>query len=405
MSSRFVPLTPRIGAKALVPHDDVLDPAFAGECRDALERYGVLLFPGIGLSDEEQVAFSRNLGEVVPQGPMRPDGTQEVIFKITLDPRENPSAEYLKATIGWHIDGLFDDAPPPKATMLSARRLAKSGGQTEFCNTYAAYEDLPADEREYYESLRIVHSLEASNRTTNPNPSPDDEARWRQAEAHRKKSGRIGVKEHPLVWRHATGRKSLVLGMTVDHVVGLGERESRALAGPMSRFLADDFADFQRHMEVNLLGVMLGSQRAARHMAASGGGSIVNMSSIAALRAGAGVMTYRAAKAAVVQLSRSLAIDLAEYGIRVNCIAPGHIRTAMTAYDMDLVARATQPLQRQGTPRDVAEAALYLAGERSAQVTGLVLPVDGGTTVGPPADHLKQILAGPAPGSRSDRAR
>lgn len=161
----------------------------------------------------------------------------------------------------------------------------------------------------------------------------------------------------------------------------------------VSRFLDDDLADFARVTAVNLLGVMLGSQRAARHMAKHGGGSIINTASIAALKAGSGVMTYRAAKAGVVQFSRSLAIDLAEHGIRVNCIAPGHIQTGMTSYDMGPIVRFTQPLQRHGTPRDVANAALYLASERSAQVTGLVLPVDGGTNVGAPANQLKQLLS------------
>jgi alpha-ketoglutarate-dependent taurine dioxygenase len=214
--------------------DEVLAPGFRDECLDALERYGVLLFPRIGLSDEEQVAFSKHLGDVIPQGPMRADRTREVVFKITLDPRENPSAEYLKATTGWHIDGLFEDGPPPKATMLSARRLSAAGGQTEFCSTYAAYDDLPERERRYCESLRIVHSLEASNRVTNPNPTPEEQARWRAAEAQRQRAGRIGVKEHPLVWRHQTGRKSLVLGMTVDHVAGVPEAESRALIEKLS---------------------------------------------------------------------------------------------------------------------------------------------------------------------------
>ncbi|HSD11808.1 MAG TPA: TauD/TfdA family dioxygenase [Candidatus Binatia bacterium] len=229
MSNHFVPLAPRIGAKAEVGRNVVLDPAFAPECLDALERYGVLLFPQINLDDEEQVAFSKNLGDVVPQGRPRPDGTQEVVFKITLDPQVNPSAEYLKATIDWHIDGLFEDGPPPRATMLSARCLSTTGGQTEFCNTYAAYDDLPERERQRCESLRIVHSLEASNRATNPNPTPEEAARWREAEAQRQRAGRIGVKEHPLVWRHQSGRKSLVLGMTVDHFADMPETESRAL--------------------------------------------------------------------------------------------------------------------------------------------------------------------------------
>ena len=99
---------------------------------------------------------------------------------------------------------------------------------------------------------------------------------------------------------------------------------------------------------MNLFGVMVGTQRAARHMAEHGGGSIINTSSIAALSGGAGPIVYRVSKAAVVQFSRSAAIDLAEYGIRVNCIAPGHIATGITNYDMGPVIQLTQPLQRHG---------------------------------------------------------
>src|SRR5882724_9780594 len=153
------------------------------------------------------------------------------------------------------------------------------------------------------------------------------------------------------------------------------------------RFLDDDLQDFQRVIGVNLLGVMLGTQRAARHMARNGGGSIINISSIAAIKAGFGVMTYRAAKSGVLHFTRCVAIDLAEYGIRVNCIAPGHIRTEMTTYaasDMtpEVIERvkkalgpvtaASRPLKRQGKPEDFAEAALYLASERAAYLTGVV---------------------------------
>jgi NAD(P)-dependent dehydrogenase (short-subunit alcohol dehydrogenase family) len=127
-------------------------------------------------------------------------------------------------------------------------------------------------------------------------------------------------------------------------------------------------------------------------MKAHGGGSIINTSSIAGIGAGAGLATYRASKAAVIHLTRSIAVDLAQYGIRVNCIAPGHIATAMITYDMAPVMRLTQPLPRQGTSADVAEAVVYLASDRSAQVTGVVLPIDGGTTAGPPANQLKLLM-------------
>jgi NAD(P)-dependent dehydrogenase (short-subunit alcohol dehydrogenase family) len=138
-------------------------------------------------------------------------------------------------------------------------------------------------------------------------------------------------------------------------------------------------------MAVNLYGVMVGTQRAARYMVEHGGGSIINTTSIAALRPGGGVMSYRVSKAGVVLFTQSMAIELGAHGVRVNCIAPGLIQTPMTTYDMEPVIRQMQPLRRKGAPVDVANAALYLASDRSAQVTGMVLPVDGGTSVGPPA--------------------
>ena len=180
---------------------------------------------------------------------------------------------------------------------------------------------------------------------------------------------------------------------TVERFGGLHVMVNNAGVGSaMARFLHDDLTDFGRVMDIDVLGVLLGSQRAARHMKEHGGGSIVNVSSTAGLDAGAALVTYRAAKAAVIHASRSIALDVAQYGIRVNCLVPGQIRTAMTTYDMDAVRELTQPLNREGRPEDVAEAALFLASDRSAQITGVVLPVDGGTTAGPPASQLKLLM-------------
>ena len=165
------------------------------------------------------------------------------------------------------------------------------------------------------------------------------------------------------------------------------------VGGSFKPFLDDDFADFDRVMAVNVLGVMVGSQRAARHMAEHGGGSIVNTTSIGGINAGAGVMAYRATKAAVIHVSRSLAVELARHDIRVNCIAPAHIPTAINAnLDQSMIVRVMQPLQRVGSPSDVADAALFLASDRAAQITGVVLPVDGGTTAGPPPRSVKDLL-------------
>jgi NAD(P)-dependent dehydrogenase (short-subunit alcohol dehydrogenase family) len=162
-------------------------------------------------------------------------------------------------------------------------------------------------------------------------------------------------------------------------------------------FLDDDLADFQRVMAVNVLGVMAGTRDAARQMATSGGGSIVNMSSIGGIQAGGGVMTYRASKAAVIMFTKSAAIELAHYEVRVNAIAPGNIPTpllktttsdkspeelARFEHAIREQMRADRPLKREGTTADIAEAALYLASDRARYVTGTVLPVDGGTVAG-----------------------
>ena len=203
--------------------EELLDPAFGPECLEALEHYGVLVFPQIALTDEQQVVFSSHLGRLMPQGMPRADGSRDLVFKVTLDPKKNEAAEYLKGTVHWHIDGATDDVPA-RATLLSGRRLSPVGGQTEFSNSYAAYDDLPEEEKRYCESLRVVHSLEAANRLMTPNPTAEQLAIWRR-----------GVpKEHPLVWRHLSGRKSLVLGATVDHIVGLPAEKSHALVAKLT---------------------------------------------------------------------------------------------------------------------------------------------------------------------------
>jgi NAD(P)-dependent dehydrogenase (short-subunit alcohol dehydrogenase family) len=176
---------------------------------------------------------------------------------------------------------------------------------------------------------------------------------------------------------------------------------------PYARFLDDDLQDFQRVIGINLFGVMAGCQCAGRYMAKNGGGVILNNASIAGVLAGHALMSYRATKAAVIQISKSIAIDFAAYGIRVNCLAPGHIRTSLNAFntaDMtpDEVERvkqalapvwdSNQPLKRHGKPIDVARAALFLCSDAAAQITGTVLPVDGGITAGDPVNHLQEIF-------------
>jgi NAD(P)-dependent dehydrogenase (short-subunit alcohol dehydrogenase family) len=190
-----------------------------------------------------------------------------------------------------------------------------------------------------------------------------------------------------------------LVSTAVDRFGGLHVMVNNAgVSGTMHRrFLDDDLADFDTVMAVNVRAVMAGTRDAARHMSQHGGGSIINLTSIGGIQAGGGVMTYRASKAAVIQFTKSAAIELAHYEIRVNAIAPGNIRTGIvrkSAAGEDLEKleqfeakireqmRNDRPLKREGTMEDVAEAALYFATDRSRYVTGTVLPIDGGTVAG-----------------------
>lgn len=173
-------------------------------------------------------------------------------------------------------------------------------------------------------------------------------------------------------------------------------------------FIDDTFENFDEVVAVNLFGPMVGTQAAARVMIKQGGGGVVlNNASIAGLLAGQAMMTYRATKAGLIHFSKSAAIDLARYGIRVNCLVPGHIRTPLSSFEqgsqdsnvadlskqIDAVYLSNQPLKRRGQAEDVAQAALYLASDRARQITGIAMPVDGGVTTGDPVNHLADIFA------------
>lgn len=204
-------LSPRIGSEIGIDRETLLSGAEAKEIRRLLEARGVLVFRRLDLDDRAQVQFARTLGEVEDRG-------EDHIFKVSLDTNENAKAIYLKGTFDWHIDGTTDDVPT-LATMLTAKRLAPVGGQTEFANTHAAYEDLPEADKRRFDKLRVVHTLESSQRRVEPNPSPELEALWHTYPS----------KTHPLVWTHRNGRKSLVAGTTTSHIEGMSKEEGKAL--------------------------------------------------------------------------------------------------------------------------------------------------------------------------------
>ena len=162
----------------------------------------------------------------------------------------------------------------------------------------------------------------------------------------------------------------------LDNNVGIGGRGT---------VLEVEEAEWEHVMRVNVTGMMLASKHAIPAMAAGGGGAIVNISSISALRP-RGLTPYSASKGAVIALTRAMAVDHAAQGIRVNCIAPGPVYTPMVyaagmSDELRERRRRASPLGIEGTGWDVGYAALFLASDEARYITGVVLPVDGGVTL------------------------
>ncbi len=149
--------------------------------------------------------------------------------------------------------------------------------------------------------------------------------------------------------------------------------------------LTMDPADFEAVIKVNLIGTFTFSQAAVRVMLRQHEGSIVNISSVAGQIGGRGQTNYSASKGGINSFTRALASEMASKGIRVNAVAPGMIDTEMSQAVRGLTGDKIKkmiPLRRYGTPQDIAEMVAFLACDRAGYVTGQVVTVDGGLTLG-----------------------
>ena len=179
----------------------------------------------------------------------------------------------------------------------------------------------------------------------------------------------------------AAGRLDvLVNNAGVDHVPGDG-LDQLGSGGPQILKMGDD--GWSRMLAIHLNGAFLGAREAVRRMLPAKSGSIINMSSIAGL-GGLGTLHYSTAKAGLLGFTRSMARDLGRYNIRVNAICPGAIDTPMSRRIPEPMIKgllALTPLGRVGRPEDIAAAALYLASDDAAYVTGQALSPNGGVHI------------------------
>lgn len=221
---RHEQIKPLIGSRILNGKDELLSGELSEALNELLEQRGVLVFPEIRFSDAEQIAFTNALGG----NALEVRG--EEIFKISLDRAVNQEVvEYLKGSLFWHIDGTMNKVPI-RASVLSSKVLPDWGGNTEFANTYAAYDDLPEATKRKIDDMRVIHAMWVSQLYHTPEPSLAQLERWQS----------LGEANLPLVWKHQSGRKSLVLGNTADHVVGVSSMESAKILHGLRDFATSE---------------------------------------------------------------------------------------------------------------------------------------------------------------------
>jgi alpha-ketoglutarate-dependent taurine dioxygenase len=211
MSFETVNLMERIGTEVRANVATLLQAETGAQLRSLLVERGVLVFKELHLSDEEQVTLAGHMGSVRDEG-------EKGVFKVTLDKKLNATGEYLKGSFLWHMDGTHD-AVPVFASLLSGRRLSEIGGQTEFANSYQAYEELSEETKGRIEDLRVVHSVGYSMSQASIERTAENARAW-DSNADR---------THNVVWTHKSGRKSLVIGCHASHVVGMELEEGRKL--------------------------------------------------------------------------------------------------------------------------------------------------------------------------------
>ena len=209
----FTQIKPQIGSIVHADKATLLSGKHAEAIYDMLEQRGVLVFPEIHFTDEEHIAFTATLGRFTP------DLRGQDIYPISVDEGVNATAEYLKGAFFWHFDGYMSPMPI-SASLLASKVLSPPGtGNTEFANTYAAYEALSDEDKQLVSGLRAIHTMAQSQLSHNSEPTYE---KWREWMA-------IGRKELPLVWTHKSGRKSLVLGNAAAAIIGMDPVESTDL--------------------------------------------------------------------------------------------------------------------------------------------------------------------------------
>jgi alpha-ketoglutarate-dependent taurine dioxygenase len=233
----FETIKPKIGARVLNSKAELLSGELSPAINDLLEQRGVLVFKQLHLTEDEQIQFSNSLGGNATE--MGVDGG--AIFSISLDAGEHHKSvtEYLKGSLFWHVDGTMNPVPV-RGSILTSKVLPTWGGNTEFANCYAAWDDLPQETKDKIDQMRVVHAMWVSQLYHCPEPTLEQLEDWQSK----------GELELPLVWHHKSGRNSLVLGNTARNVVGKTMEESARILHGLREFATSEPYHYAHEWEV-----------------------------------------------------------------------------------------------------------------------------------------------------------
>jgi alpha-ketoglutarate-dependent taurine dioxygenase len=215
------PIKPTLGAVVRVRAEEAIQDGVPGRILDALNRYNVLVFPRVDMSDDVFLKLTAAMGEK-HENKVTDDGSEashKGIFRIALDKDDKTQREFILGNDFWHMDGM-SYAVPVKATLLKCQHAPREGGDTGFASLHAAWEALPEARKRQLKGLKVGHCLSAALRRLHDSPTDEDYARW---------DAIFPRLEHPLVWTQGDGRSSLLIGSTAHDVVGMSDDESRAL--------------------------------------------------------------------------------------------------------------------------------------------------------------------------------
>jgi alpha-ketoglutarate-dependent taurine dioxygenase len=233
MQPQFEAITPTIGAFVHIDADHVLDDGNPELLAEALDRYNVLVFPQVHMSDEVYAEMAARMGPMHDLGVTAEKGKSETkagLYRVSLDKEDQNQLDYVRGNDFWHMDGTIYNTPG-KATLLKCEVAPSEGGDTGFASLHAAYDALSETRKAELENLRVRHDFRAVGRKLYDAPTQEQIAMWDSI---------FPPTEHPLIWHQQCGRTSMLIGATGDDIVGMPFDEGAALIAELGDFATQD---------------------------------------------------------------------------------------------------------------------------------------------------------------------